>query len=304
MLPGRLALLSGLLACGVITAATGALAQECPEPPRAAPLEATPASGATGVTLDAVLRVRYAPGYFAPGGPGDDPARNLDLGLCAGSCGAPCALDDATPVAGLIQVHGDELVFVPDEPLLPRAQYVARALGVDGDLEVSFCTGSRFDVGAPTLGAIDREAPVLVGPQCGLPDGGYRVGIYFEPATDDGPLGSIEYLLYLTRGEGVDAPRLVGRARNYRADQITMSLLLAPELGSTPVCVQLAAVDGVGNVTVNEERHCFDPITRTWFYGGCSIGGAGRGPSDRRGPLSIALAGSLWLGLRARRRRR
>lgn len=281
----------------VLGCSTAALAQECPDPPPDAPVEVTPAAGAPNVTLDAYVRVRYAPGYFAPGGPGDDPARLLDLGLCPGGCGSLCTIDEAIPVAGLIQVHGDdELVFLPDEPLEPRAQYVALATGVDGELAAPFCTGSRFDSGAPTLGAIERQAPVRVGPSCGLPDGGYRVGVYFEPAIDDGPPGSIEYLLYLTRGVGVESPRLVARSRNYPAESITMSLLLEPELGTTLVCVQLVAVDGIGNVTVNEEQHCFDPITRTWFYGGCSVGQDAGAPIL---PLSF-----LALAVLALRRRR
>ena len=298
----RIATASAALAAALGVGGGLARAQECPDPPPAGPLEGIPASGAPNVTLDAFVSVRYTPGYFALGGLGDDPARSLRLGSCPFGCGTLCSIDEATPIPGLIQVHGDHLVFVPDEPLAPETQHVALATGVDGGLEIEFCTGTRFDVRAPTLGAIGRDLPVRVGPQCGLPDGGYRVGVYFEPATDDGPGGSIEYLLYLTRGVGVDEPRLVARAPNYAAtDQITMSLLLEPELGTTPVCVQLAAVDGVGNVTVNDEQHCFDPITRTWFYGGCSIGAR----SERAAlssPIALACVALFARALRRRKR--
>ena len=81
-----------------------------------------------------------------------------------------------------------------------------------------------------------------------------------------------------------------------------MSILLEPELGTTPVCVQLVAVDGVGNVTVNDEPHCFDPITRTWFYGGCSARG-GHGAATNRGAL-VVFAATLALLAAARRRAR
>ena len=101
----------------------------------------------------------------------------------------------------------------------------------------------------------------------------------------------------------MDEPRLVGRARNYPADRITMSLLLEPELGTTPVCVQLGAVDGIGNVTVNEERHCFDPITRTWFYGGCAAGRAGHHDAAGGGGLVTSLVLALIFVSRCKRSR-
>jgi hypothetical protein len=286
------------LALVLFGAASVAEAQDCPDPPPDAPLEATPAAGAPSVTRDTFVRVRYAPGYFEPGGPGERPSTLLHLGRC-GPCGSLCSIEDAEPVPGLIQVHGDDLVYLPDDLLEASSQYVALATGVDGTLEIPFCTNTRTDSAAPTLGAISRQTPVRVGPTCGLPDGGYRVGLYFEPATDDGPPGSIEYLLYLTRGVGVEEPRLVARSWNYPAETITMSLLLEPELGETPVCVQLVAVDGVGNATVNEEPHCFDPITRTWFYGGCTAT-----PHAGRGSLTAIALVALAVTLAKRRSRR
>ena len=248
--------------------ASPAAAQECPEPPLRGPMLVTPSDSAPAVTLDAPVFVEYSPGYFGPDGPGDDPTTLITVEAC-GSCSSFCPPGSGTPVSGLVQVHGDRLYFLPDEPLRESTQYVGTATGVETALDFSFCTGRAYDSFAPDLSGTPRRSSTRVGPQCLLPDGGYRLAISFAPATDDGPPGSIEYLLYLSRGGDLEAPRVVARARNYASDEITLGVLLTPEETRTPICLTLAAADGVGNVTVSDAPQCFDPITRTTFSGAC-----------------------------------
>lgn len=254
----------------------------------------TPSDAAPNVTLDAPIYVEYSPGYFGPDGPGEDPTTLITLEAC-GPCGTECS--PGTPVSGLVQVHGDRLYFLPDEPLRESTQYQGHAAGVEIELPFAFCTGRSFDWSPPRLGGALHSSSTRVDMQCELPDGGYRLAVSFAPATDDGPPGSIEYLLYLSRGADIDAPRVVARTRNYPSEQITLGVLITPEDARTPICLTLAATDGVGNAVVSDEPQCFDPITRTVFSGACAAS-----PGARRSP------GALWpfllLGLLLARRRR
>ncbi len=256
----------------------------------------TPSDSAPGVTLDAPIYVEYSPGYFGPEGPGEDPTTLISL-LGCGPCGSECV--PGTPVSGLVQVHGDRLYFLPDEPLLEGTQYRGHAGGLEIELDFGFCTGRSFDRSPPRLGGALRSSSTRVDAQCDLPDGGYRLAVSFSPATDDGPPGSIEYLLYLSRGAGLDAPRVVARTRNYASEEITLGVLIGPEDARTPICLTLAATDGVGNAVVSEESQCFDPITRTVFSGACSASPG----TARASALGIA-AGLALLGALVTRRRR
>lgn len=273
----------------VVGLAAPARAQECPEPPLRGPQAVVPGSGATQVTLDAPIALTYSEGYFGPDGPGDDPSSLVRLEEC-GDCSAPCELGSGAPVAGDVEVHGDRLYFLPAAALADATRYVGVALGSETSLEFEFCTGRALDSRPPTLGGLARPSSTRVGPQCGLPDGGYRLAVSFPPATDDGPPGSIEYLLYLSRGEGVDAPRVVARAYNYSAREITMGVLLDNDAVRSPICLTLAASDGVGNVTVDPSPQCFDAITRTTFAGeACSATPARTGPPAMASVLLLAL---------------
>jgi hypothetical protein len=293
--PGWLA----LLALGALSARPGtALAQEdrCRDPisTARAPVEVTPAAGAGGVTLDAPVVVRYSRGYFEPGGPGDDPATLFRLARCpAGTlCGVGCRPGEGTDVPGTVQVISDRLVFLPAAGLEPAASYVGRATGVDGFLDFQFCTGSLVDSGPPELGAFVGAEPSGPSAGCVLPEGGRRVALRWEPARDDGSPGSIEYLLYLTRAAGVDAPELRDRIRNYTSREITLSMILDREESAEPVCVRLLALDGVGNVSEPSEEQCFDPQTAAAFQPLCAVSAPGaqravllaRRRSSRRAP--------------------
>lgn len=263
-----------------------------------APMEVTPASGAQGVTTDAWVMARFSPGYFGPTGPGDDPSTLLALEAC-GSCDVssmPCMLGEGMPVDGEVQVFADDLYFLPSQPLTSRTRYVGRVDGLEGTIPFSFCTGFSADSSPPQIPDILETDSVSVGDSCELENGGYRIGVYMEPATDDGPSGSLEYLLFLTRGDGVTAPVLVDRVRNFAAGQITMRVFLPPERATSEICVRAAVMDGVGNVTLQDEEKCFDPVTKVTFQG-CSIA-QGRSPQL----LWLAFTAGLVITWRARRR--
>jgi len=279
-------------------------AAQCP-PPVLGPVEVTPAVGAQGVTTDAWVMVRYGEGYFGPDGPGEDPETLVVLERC-GECGSAC--DFGAPVPGRIEVIGDDLFVVPDGPLGARTRYRGEAIGAEGSLEFDFCTGDERDVGPPEFSQSVRFDPIANDDPCELPDGGYRVGIYAPPANDDGPGGSLEYLLFPTRASGLDAPVLVHPVRDFSAGEITMYLFLDRERAASSVCVRLGVVDGVGNVTMGDEESCFDPVSRIAFQG-CAASapsvdrrGAGRGPVALFGLVASSIA--LGVARRSRRRRR
>ncbi|MFO0713651.1 MAG: hypothetical protein U0353_27610 [Sandaracinus sp.] len=290
----RLGPASVLIAALAMLAASPVRAQ-CEEPAWG-PLEVTPALRAPAVTTDAWVLARFREGYFGPEGPGDDPATLVALHRC-GVCGDPC--DTGEPVPGHVQVLGDDLFFVPDAPLAPNAQYGGDVSGLETSLGIRFCTGSGPDTGPPTFGQAVRWSSEEVGESCELPDGGFRVGIFTQSASDDGPGGSLEYLLFLTRADGLEAPRLVDRVRNFAAGEITLRLFLDPQQAAHPVCVRLGVMDGVGNVTMGDSEQCFDPVTKVSFQG-CAAGA--RGGVGSALVVALGLLGVLWRSRRSRSR--
>ena len=276
---------------------------DCDRPQRQAPERSFPPNGGRQVPIDAPLRVRYTPGYFEPGGPGGNPAELIRVEVCDGVCGDPAACEaGAAFVPGTAQVLGDEVVFLPAQDWAPNRAFSFTASGRDGSLIASFCTGSSFDEAAPIFGTVSEVTSSVADPSCAVPEGGYRIGVFFNPATDTGSPGSIEYLLYQTRGFGVDDPVLRSRAENFSAtDQITMAFELPVDEAATSICVRVAAVDGAGNVAFSEAMmeggNCVDPVQGDFFYGLCSAS-PGR-PSDARG---LACLGLLAMLLAIRRR--
>lgn len=243
------------------------------------PVEVTPASGAVDVTIDAPVGVRYSRGYFGPEGPGDAPETLIRVVRCPDDtfCGLGCMADEGVDVPGTVQVIGDRLFFLPDGGFEPEQTYVGRATGVDDVLDFRFCTGLDPDLEPPRLGAFLDAEPAETTAACVLPEGGRLVGLRWEQAQDDGPLGSIEYLLYLTRASGVDAPELRDRLRNYASPEVTLNLRLDAEEASEPVCVRMVALDGVGRASESSPEQCFDPITTAAFQPLCSARPAPRG---------------------------
>jgi hypothetical protein len=261
------------------------------------PEEITPASGARGVTLDAPIVVRYSPGYFGPEGPGDPPEALLRVGRCPSpGCTARCTWSDAIPVEGRAEVIGDRLFFFAAGGLVPGARYLGVASGRDGPpIEFEFCTGATVDSMAPTKPRVIAIEPAENRPAC--PPGGYKVDVTIAPSSDDGPAGSVEYLLYLTRGRGVTAPQLRDRLRNLTPERVTLNLILAPDEAAEPVCVRVLAIDGVGRISEGSDEACVDPLNRVAFQPLCS---ASPGQGHR---LAIAMAlGSVVATLWWRRR--
>ena len=166
----------------------------------------------------------------------------------------------------------------------------------------------RYEIQCPPeMGEIRevRSTPTPV--NCDAPEGGYRVDVSFEPALDDGSPGSIEYLLYLTRGPGVQAPELRDRARNFTEGGdglVTMAFVLRPNEADGPVCVAVHAVDGVGRVDRSVPARCFEPIQGNFFQGLCSVGFAFRESNEGARTLLVQTLGGVALMLLHRRRLR
>ena len=252
----------------------------CTDIPLRAAVTVTPASGALGVSTNAPVRVLYAEGYFGLDGPGDDPRSLITVERCASTFCDPTACADGARafVPGRVQVVGDELVFYPDARWDAGGTYAGVARGVDRDLEFTFCTGSGVDTEPPVLGEITEVTSTPRAPDCTAPEGGYRIGVFFPPAQDfDGPPGSIDYLLFQTRGVGLDGPLRRSRARNFNAEQITMTFVLPPDEATDPICVTVAAVDGVGNVDADTRAVCIDPIQGNFFQALCAAAPAAPG---------------------------
>ena len=253
---------------------------DCPSP-GFGPLEVTPADGAPLVSRDAFVLVRYSDGYFAEDG--EVPVETIFL-----------ETDLGVDVPGEVQRVGDaQLFFVPDAPLAPSTNYFGIATGPDGDFEFGFRTGTTFDEAAPQIveGNDDRSFEVRTGriePSCEAPDGGIRVGLSVTRASDDGPAGSVEYHLYLTRAPELTAPRLVARARNFTsAETMTLAFVLPNTESGTSVCVSLVVTDGVGHDTRWDEPVCFDPTDESTFLGLCTQSVA----PPARGVVPSALVG-------------
>ncbi len=273
------------LSAAVLGPAPRADAQDpCDDSAGRGPIEVTPASGAAGVTIDSPVRVRYSPGYLV-------------------TVVAPRDLIEIRDIAGdelrgSVEVIGDVLVFLP-ATLEPVTAYEGVARGLDFDLDFSFRTSVSVDVAPPRLGNITETSSAAVDEDCAAPDGGFRVDVSFDPATDDGSPGSIEYLLYQTRGATLEAPVLRARTRNFTTELITMAFVLRGEEAVDPICVVVHAVDGLGNVDDDQEPVCFDPVEGNYFAPFCAAS-----PSRRQGFPFAFLTGALVVAGLSRRRRR
>ena len=194
------------------------------------------------------------------------------------------------PIPGQAQVVGDEVFFLPDEPLDPRRRYaiVAEDLDVVTPLMADFETGSSVDVGPPRLGSVGAPSTERVGETCGAGDG-YRVDLLVNGVFDDGPASSVELLVYLARQDDLEAPELVLRSRGTSNSEIPLGFVLTDDRSTKPACVVIHAVDGVGNVDDDMQPVCFEPIQGAFFNGLCAATGA---PGSTKG-------GSVWLVLLA-----
>lgn len=278
----------------------------CDPPVARKPEEVTPADTARQVSVDAPIRVRYSEGYFGPAGPPSDITTLITVRRCPLSCDELFACDETMGefVPGRVQTLGDNLFFYPDEPWSPDQAYAGVARGVDDILPFRFCAGSTTDTTPPELRGIEQVTSTPVEPRCDAPSGGYRIATFFAPADDSGaPPASIEYLLFQTRGAGIDEPVLRSTIRNFPTETHTMAFVLPPEEAGDVICVRVAAVDGRGNVDwsdANTEVDCVDPVQGNFFYSICSASAPGGGGTAGIGLAVIGLA-ALALAIRRRR---
>jgi len=262
---------------------------DCDPPALLGPVEFFPASGAGGVALDAAVRVRYTPGFFAVWR--DPLTRLLEI---------RDASDAAVP--GSLSVLGDTLVFRPDAPWAPGAAYRGTAFGIDIlQVRFSFRTGAVFDREPPRFDGTPTLSPARVDTRPCAPEGGYRIDVSVAPASDpDGAQGDVEYLLFQTRGPTIEAPLLRARARNFAGPSIPLAFTLTPAEAAAPICVVIVAIDGVGHA-VEGSPACVDPVQGNYFAPLCSVGLPG---ASTRGTIRGAVATMAVLGLVYARRRR
>jgi hypothetical protein len=296
-----------LLAAPGARAQDGGLPEECFDDEVLVPQEVFPAVNAQQVNLDAPLRVRYTAGTFEEL-PGLSPRSLLTVVRCADPDGFdPCLADPEEPVPGLVQVLGDELVFLPDGGWQPESRYSGLARGPDGeDLLLGFRTGVSLDVDPPSW---PRSFDVLTEPTstpredgpCGEV-GGFRIATSFEPARDDGPAASIEYLLFQIAGAGLEAPRLRARLRSFPTASVPMAFVLPPSEAGSPISIQVWAVDGVGRVARSEVEEVY-PLQGNFFEALCSVGAPGRDRGAPLWPLAAVGVGAAWWARRRARRR-
>lgn len=300
--------LASILTIGASASAQDGGLGSCEAPVAREPMEVTPADNARQVSLDAPVRVQYTPGYFGPEGPGDDPTRLIQVFRCPElGCGIGCRIDDASSgefVPGRVQVLGDNLFFFPDADWEPNQAYAGLAKGRDSNLAFSFCTGSTTDNTPPELRGLENVTSTPASPRCDAPEGGYRIAAFFAPADDaGGPPASIEYLLFQTRGAGIEEPVLRSTIRNFATETHTMAFVLPPGQAGEPICVRVAAVDGNGNIDWSDENpevDCVDPVQGNYFASICSVAAVGAGRAPLTG-IGVAAAALLTLVIRRRR---
>lgn len=268
-----------------------------PDPVRQGPLEVFPAASATNVALNSPVRAVYPAGYLDSASTRDDARTFISVARCVD---AGCA--ETEEIVGAREVVGASLFFKPSAPWLPRAEYVGVASGVDGEIKLRFTTGATADHSAPQFGDILDVRIARATSEC-EPSGTRRVDVRFRPALDDGPPGDIEYLLYMTRGEDVQAPELVARRRNFGAtDLVPMAFTLTREEAREPFCVAVLAVDGVGNVDADGKAACMDPRAGSNFEGcGVSSGRARVPPFGDIFPMTMIALALLRCGIRRAR---
>lgn len=238
------------------------------------------------VTLDAPIQARFTPGYFEQFDPASATVEVYESGT-------------DTPVAGDLLADGDSLFFIPDGGWEPLTAYEGVVLGQARDIGFGFSTGERADRAPPSMGAILEVEPAQGSTVPELGEGSMRVDVTFEAATDDGPLGSLEYLLYVTRSRDIEAPELRLR-RLHQPGVITAALGLRARETAEPVCIAIVAVDGVGKTDTTGER-CFEPTQGDFFEPLCSAAPGPRRPAGAAGPAWL-LAGLLALVIRRRGR--
>lgn len=226
-------------------------------------IEFSPAAGARDVPVNSPVRVLYSK-MFWESYAGDV---NALVSLIA--------LETMTPIAGVVERVGDEAVLIPSAALQPGSGYRAQMLddGRSGPISFDFHVINKVDRQPPRAGSIvslDSDAAVA----CDDPDqDGFRIDVKFEPGSDDGAIGSLEYHVYLVGGPKLDAPRRVSRFRRFTTGAVTSSFFLPAEQADGAICVEVHVADGLGRIDDDVTPECFDPRTGVFFDGLCSAAG-------------------------------
>ena len=97
----------------------------------------------------------------------------------------------------------------------------------------------------------------------------------------------------------------MARLRNFTSDRdarVPISFLLDERFTAAPICVQLMATDGVGNVA-SSSPYCFDPVEGANFVGLCGVRPTA-GANSHRDAAPLGMLAALALGIARTRRRR
>ena len=253
----------------------------CREPSPRGPVEISPAFGSRAVAQNALIRVRYSESFFSL--PESLPPQDsFTLFRCDAE---PCTPAGA-PVEGTISLSDDTLLFVPRDLLVAGGSYLAVAVGLDQTFEAEFSViagagGAAIDMEAPEFGPVTGFSTTSLAPSCEVPDGGFRVDVSLRPAVNELAGADVEYLLFLTRGNGIDGPELRARARGVPSE-VVMAFVLTPEEASSTICFTVQAVDGAGNVGELADTVCEDPIQGNFFEPLCASSGRSFDTAGRR----------------------
>lgn len=200
-----------------------------------------------------------------------------------------------------VSLRGVWIDAIPRRPLEPLTRYVGVARGDERDLAIEFVTGAGPDRGPPAFVGAKRVRATEISFACEAPNGGTRVEVAFDAATDDSSPGDIEYLVHRTRGPGVVAPQLRARVRNFAASEITAAFVLTDGESEGASCVSVVAIDGVGNVAGTGEELCFTPTSGIAFAS-CAV--SAHPASTVRGVAVAAVVVAVAAAFRRSGRRR
>lgn len=230
--------------------------------PLAGWVESFPANGASNVSINAPIHVRYTNGFLA--------VNRVSITLANIETGAA--------VAATTEAVADELFVIPTTPLTAATRYqVTASGGVEGPLSFAFATNLRdADAEAPDLGAGLDDLTLSTDTNTDPCDSEfrYRVGVQFRPAANESSAVDVEYLLYVVRGDGIAGPTLRARARTGSPDLVVMSFGLSDREAHAPLCFSVVAIDGAMNVSTATPASCFQPVEGLAFAPLCSVPGA------------------------------
>lgn len=249
-----------------------------------------PADLGVDVPTDGLIRLRY---YVRPPSP-------------ATVCVRARAMDGC--IAGRASIVGDEVVWQASAPLQPTTDYVASFSDtIGGSNLIRFRTGRGPSTTPPRFGGLASVA--IAGDAEDVCDpGAVDITVRFERAQRASAFGDvgwpdidIEYVLFVTRGDGVSGPRVLERARvqgsGFSADATAQRTVRVPgALARGPICLTMQAFDPTGRSDGNAVERCVNPASGNYFAG-CAAGPASGAP-NALAPLGIALAAAF-----ARRRR-